>query len=80
MLYLCDHCQFFNRNPGTQMLERVCGMTMHGDRPAANSIILSAPATLCKAYLAARSADMLSFFQSGFDRCADPCLEGRYAT
>eukprot|EP01098_Paradermamoeba_levis_P007368 TRINITY_DN3037_c0_g1_i1.p1 TRINITY_DN3037_c0_g1~~TRINITY_DN3037_c0_g1_i1.p1 ORF type:complete len:378 (-),score=104.75 TRINITY_DN3037_c0_g1_i1:151-1284(-) len=69
---------FFSRNPGVQFLERVAGMTMHGDRPGANSIIKSALPTLVAAYQKSKEKkDVLSFFETGFDRTADPCLEGR---
>eukprot|EP00931_Biecheleriopsis_adriatica_P105779 TRINITY_DN80303_c0_g1_i1.p1 TRINITY_DN80303_c0_g1~~TRINITY_DN80303_c0_g1_i1.p1 ORF type:complete len:401 (+),score=90.35 TRINITY_DN80303_c0_g1_i1:98-1300(+) len=71
--------QAFTRNPGVQLLERECGMTMHGDREGANSILRSAPGALLEAFQAARSSPggVIDFFRKAFDRTADPCLEGR---
>lgn len=71
--------QVHTRNPGIQMLERVSGMTMHGDRDGANALIRMAPATLVQAFEVAktRGDGGLDFFRSAFDRQADPCLEGR---
>lgn len=67
------------RNPGIQMLERVSGMTMHGDRDGANALVRMAPATLVEAFgIAKTRGDAgLDFFRTAFDRQADPCLEGR---
>lgn len=70
--------KFFNENPGVQLLERMCGMTMHGDRPGANGLIRMAPYSLLEAFdHAKQSGNYTKFFQGGFDRKADPCLEGR---
>lgn len=69
----------FTQNPGVQMLEHVCGMTMHGDRDGANNLLRSAPAALLEAFGIAktRKNGMREFFKDAFDRTADPCLEGR---
>jgi len=67
-------------NPAVQMLERKTGMTMHGDRQGANSVLESAPLCLLKAFKAAQDetgAVTADFFREAFDRQADPCLEGR---
>lgn len=66
-------------NPGTQQLEHVCGMTMHGDRPGANGVLRSAGPSLVGAFQVSRTTrgGTLEFFQAAFDREADPCLEGR---
>mmetsp|Transcript_90714 Transcript_90714/g.142435 ORF Transcript_90714/g.142435 Transcript_90714/m.142435 type:complete len:426 (+) Transcript_90714:56-1333(+) len=69
----------FRHNPGVQMLERVCGMTMHGDREGAKNLVRSAPASLLEAFAIAktRRSGLTEFFRGAFDRTADPCLEGR---
>lgn len=69
----------FTQNPGVQLLERSCGMTMHGDREGANALLRAAPASLLEAFRFARSRPdgMREFFAQAFDRRADPCLEGR---
>lgn len=68
----------FTRNPGVQLLERACGMTMHGDREGSNALLRSAPGAMLEAYQAAKaSGKILEFFRKAFDRKADPCLEGR---
>mmetsp|Transcript_34623 Transcript_34623/g.99771 ORF Transcript_34623/g.99771 Transcript_34623/m.99771 type:complete len:375 (+) Transcript_34623:54-1178(+) len=65
-------------NPGVQLLEAKCGMTMHGDRPGAVALLRSAPDTLIQAFNVAKNKrDTLRFFREAFDRRADPCLEGR---
>ncbi|CAK0813143.1 unnamed protein product [Prorocentrum cordatum] len=66
-------------NPGTQQLERFCGMTMHGDRPGANGVLRSAGPSLVRAFQVSRTTrgGALEFFKVAFDREADPCLEGR---
>jgi hypothetical protein len=71
--------QSFNKNPGVQMLERVCGMTMHGDRSGAQATLRQAPGTLISAFAVARARNhgIRQFFKEAFDRTADPCLEGR---
>lgn len=69
--------QFFTRNPGTKLLERRAGMTMHGDRPGSNAVVASAAPTLVQAFRAAldqqqqqeqqhkqlQPGPMLAFFQ-----------------
>jgi len=69
----------FTSNPGVQLLERLCGMTMHGDREGANVLLRSAPVCLIEAFQIAKSkkSGMKEFFKEAFDRNADPCLEGR---
>ncbi|CAK9008806.1 Hypothetical protein SCF082_LOCUS10025 [Durusdinium trenchii] len=68
----------FTRNPGVQLLERACGMTMHGDREGSNALLRSAPGAMLEAYQSAKaSGSILDFFRKAFDRQADPCLEGR---
>merc|ERR1712176_260178 len=70
--------QVFSKNPGVQMLERVCGMTMHGDRDGANALLRSASSSLLEAFaIANKRKNMPEFFKDAFDRTADPCLEGR---
>lgn len=71
--------QFFTRNPGTQLLERVGGMTMHGDRAGASAVVAAAPLTLLRAFrVAQKNGDNgVNFFTTAFERDADPCLEGR---
>lgn len=71
--------QNFSLNPGVQMLERVCGMTMHGDREGANSLLRTAPISLLAAFQCAKSKrnGFCDFFKGAFKRDADPCLEGR---
>jgi len=72
--------QSFMTNPGAQMLEHICGMTMHADRAGANFLLRSAPAVLVKAFTIAKNLpgrSILNFFKTAFDRTADPCLEGR---
>lgn len=69
----------FTKNPGVQMLERISGMTMHGNRDGANALLRNAPASLLEAFQTAktRKGGLLEFFKGAFDRSADPCLEGR---
>lgn len=69
----------YKSNPGTQLMERCCGFTMHGDRAGANAVVRSAPEALLEAFGIARRKSMLETFFTGqaFDRTADPCLEGR---
>jgi len=68
----------FTQNPGVQLLERSCGMTMHGDREGANNLLRSAPASLLEAFaICKKKGAMKEFFRDAFDRKADPCLEGR---
>jgi len=68
----------FQRNPGVRLLEKLCGMTMHGDREGANALLRSAPQSLVQAFSVARKRGcILEFFKQAFDRTADPCLEGR---
>lgn len=69
----------FKDNPGVQLLEQRCGMTMHGDRAGANHLLRSAPASLVEAFALAKCdrRGMKRFFKEAFDRTADPCLEGR---
>lgn len=71
--------RMFKENPGTQMLERVTGITMHAEREGANHLLRSAPSILLRAFAAAQGdrGGMRRFFQEAFDRLADPCLEGR---
>lgn len=71
--------QSFTKNPGVQMLERVCGMTMHGDRSGAEATLRQAPGALISAFAVARGRNngIRQFFKEAFDRTADPCLEGR---
>lgn len=70
--------QDFTKNPGTRMLEQLCGMTMHGNREGSNVLLRTAPATLIEAFaMAKRSNGFQTFFREAFDRCSDPCLEGR---
>mmetsp|Transcript_38661 Transcript_38661/g.106500 ORF Transcript_38661/g.106500 Transcript_38661/m.106500 type:complete len:410 (-) Transcript_38661:174-1403(-) len=71
--------KLFYENPGVQMLERMCGMTMHGDRAGADHLLRSAPTTLLEAFAVARARrnGVREFFAEAFDRSADPCLEGR---
>jgi len=70
--------EVFTRNPGVQLLERACGMTMHGNREGANALLRSAPGALLEAFQVAKSSGKtLDFFRKAFDRQADPCLEGR---
>jgi hypothetical protein len=66
-------------NPGVQLLEQRCGMTMHGDRAGATHLLRSAPASVVEAFALAKmdAAGMRRFFVEAFDRTADPCLEGR---
>ena len=66
-------------NPGTHLLERVCGFTMHADRASAVVALLQAPALLLQAFRTARATTPLlrEFFARAFDRRAHPCLEGR---
>eukprot|EP00928_Gymnodinium_smaydae_P071066 TRINITY_DN54748_c0_g1_i1.p1 TRINITY_DN54748_c0_g1~~TRINITY_DN54748_c0_g1_i1.p1 ORF type:complete len:420 (-),score=64.06 TRINITY_DN54748_c0_g1_i1:60-1223(-) len=71
--------KIYTQNPGVQLLERVCGMTMHGNRDGANNLIRTAPNALLEAFsLATRHrGGAREFFKLAFDRTADPCLEGR---
>jgi hypothetical protein len=70
--------QGYGKNPGTQLLERCCGMTMHGNRQGSNMLLQNAPSTLLKAFAVAnRKGELKAFFKEAFDRCSDPCLEGR---
>lgn len=70
--------QEFNRNPGVQLLERECGMTMHASREGSNHTLRTAPACLLEAFqVAQKTRSMKKFFKDAFDRKADPCLEGR---
>ncbi|CAE7231674.1 Gbp5 [Symbiodinium sp. CCMP2456] len=43
---LQNNGEVFTRNPGVQLLERACGMTMHGNREGANALLRSAPGAL----------------------------------
>lgn len=69
----------FKDNPGVQILEQRCGMTMHGDRAGANHLLRTGPASIVEAFALAKmdKAGMQRFFREAFDRTADPCLEGR---
>lgn len=69
----------FTQNPGVQLLESLTGMTMHADREGANNLLRTAPASLIEAYAVGRAGKggLRAFFREGFDRKADPCLEGR---
>jgi len=69
----------FRQNPGVQMLESVCGMTMHGERDGANALLRNAPNYLIEAFEVSKATrnGPLEFFKTAFDRTADPCLEGR---
>jgi hypothetical protein len=83
-----NNFQSYRDNPGVQLLERSCGMTMHADRPGANGLLRVAPSSLLEAFSLARQWQgdnngqtnggwSLTFFKDAFDRTADPCLEGR---
>eukprot|EP00929_Paragymnodinium_shiwhaense_P079696 TRINITY_DN41544_c0_g2_i12.p1 TRINITY_DN41544_c0_g2~~TRINITY_DN41544_c0_g2_i12.p1 ORF type:complete len:392 (-),score=56.04 TRINITY_DN41544_c0_g2_i12:403-1578(-) len=74
-----NNAEEFHRNPGVKMLEQVCGMTMHADRPGANALLRTAAPSLLEAFNIAKSRKngMIEFFRGAFDRTADPCLEGR---
>lgn len=69
------------QNPGVQLLEATCGMTMHGDRSGAAALLRTAPASLLEAFRLAKAlkGGPGRFFRDAFDRRADPCLEGRMA-
>jgi len=68
----------FQENPGTQLLERKCGFTMHADREGSAAILRDAPDLLLYTYQLAKSQGQLcDFFSRAFDRHHDPCLEGR---
>jgi len=70
--------QFFSHNPGTKLLERVAGITMHGEREGSDLVVKQAYSILIAAYRLARETNQLKiFFETGFDRLSDPCLEGR---
>lgn len=66
-------------NPGVQLLEITCGMTMHGDREGAKALLQTAPTSLLEAYRLSKGqrGGTSRFFKDAFDRTADPCLEGR---
>mmetsp|Transcript_43366 Transcript_43366/g.120001 ORF Transcript_43366/g.120001 Transcript_43366/m.120001 type:complete len:382 (-) Transcript_43366:139-1284(-) len=69
---------FYHKNPGIVRLERRCGFTMHGNRAGANAALRVAPETMLEAFSVAREEGVvLEFFQTAFDKTADPCLEGR---
>lgn len=69
----------YKDNPGVQLLEQRCGMTMHGDRAGAAHLLRQAPASVVEAFALAKmdKVGMQRFFREAFDRTADPCLEGR---
>ncbi|CAJ1357777.1 unnamed protein product [Effrenium voratum] len=69
----------FTRNLAVQLLEQLCGMTMHADRPGSEHLLRTAPDLLLQAFaLAKQDPDgPLVFFNQAFDRMSDPCLEGR---
>lgn len=70
----------FMQNPGVQLLEKVCGMTMHAEREGANHLLRTGPACLLQAFAVAQQGShcgLRCFFAEAFDRHADPCLEGR---
>jgi len=69
----------YRDNPGVQLLEVTCGMTMHGDRTGAVALLRNAPMSLLEAYRLAKMDKRGTgrFFKEAFDRTADPCLEGR---
>lgn len=70
--------RFFTQNPGVQMLEQVCGMTMHADRAGSENLLRSGPDILLEAFRVAQTKEeTVGFFTDAFDRTADPCLEGR---
>jgi len=72
--------QPFHKNPGVQMLEDLAGFTMHGDRDGAAVVLRSAPPILIEGFELAKASiakGAVDFFSNGFDRNADPCLEGR---
>jgi len=73
-----NNAQNFRQNPGTRMLESLCGMTMHGNREGSNTLLRTASPTLIQAFAVAKQdGDFLTFFHEAFDRQSDPCLEGR---
>ena len=71
--------QDYKTNPCTQLLEQVCGFTMHAQRPGTESVLRSGPESLLRAFDIARCKGIVDVFFTGdaFDRTADPCLEGR---
>eukprot|EP00931_Biecheleriopsis_adriatica_P013058 TRINITY_DN114371_c0_g1_i1.p1 TRINITY_DN114371_c0_g1~~TRINITY_DN114371_c0_g1_i1.p1 ORF type:complete len:616 (+),score=90.19 TRINITY_DN114371_c0_g1_i1:44-1849(+) len=70
----------FFKNPGTMLLEKECGMTMHADRPGAIEAVKNGPDIMLNVFAASQAAGKAkSFFQKAFDRHHDPCLEGRVA-
>lgn len=70
----------FQENPGTKLMERECGFTMHADRSGVVATMRDAPDLLLAAFqLATRSGQEGSFFSRCFERRHDPCLEGRVA-
>merc|ERR1712039_406689 len=70
--------KFYMENPGTQLMERECGFTMHADRAGTASTMRDAPGLLLSAFnLAVQQGQAREFFAKCFDRRHDPCLEGR---
>mmetsp|Transcript_30903 Transcript_30903/g.78124 ORF Transcript_30903/g.78124 Transcript_30903/m.78124 type:complete len:424 (-) Transcript_30903:23-1294(-) len=73
-----DNHRCYMENPGTQLLERRCGFTMHADRPGIAAVLRDAPALMINAFQSAkRHGCVAEFFCNAFDRTSDPCLEGR---
>jgi len=78
VLSLNNAATFFN-NPGTQLLEKECGLTMHADRSGAVEAVKTGPELMLTVFGAAKEAGKCKdFFMKAFDRHHDPCLEGRY--
>lgn len=78
VLSLNNGATFFE-NPGTQLLEKECGLTMHADRPGASEAVKMGPDLMLTVFVASQAAGRCKdFFAKAFDRHHDPCLEGRF--
>jgi len=79
VLRLNNGKKFFH-NPGTLLLERECGLTMHADHPGATEAVKTGPDLMLTVFAASQKAGRSrEFFTKAFDRHHDPCLEGRFS-
>jgi ubiquitin-protein ligase len=78
VLSLNNGAAFFS-NPGTMLLEKECGLTMHADRHGAIEAVKTGPDLMLTVFrMAQKAGKATDFFMKAFNRHHDPCLEGRF--